>query len=177
MIGRGSSSRVLDPHPQRGHCHTKPAMVPVAFHSFMGLPKRLEISWFGWSSSTAISTTPSALVPRKSSAWGSPRFSSRRPPRPSGPGLLHFIKTDDGPAQILNRADNILPASKETHRRPTARLGLRSFRPLASVGKESHQSQGRPLFLGLPRARFGTQAQFREQRRAVSGWDLGLGSG
>ena len=35
--------------------------------------------------------------------------------------------------------------------KPTARLELGSRRPLASVGKESHQSRGRPRKRGLPR--------------------------
>ena len=61
---------------------------------------------------------------------------------------------------------NILRAA-ESHRSPTARLGLGDRLALASVGRESHQSRG-VLESVASLARCGTRAQFRELRRRRS---------
>ena len=91
-----------------------------------------------------------STVAAKEWRMGFARMSSRRAPKPSKrctPAPPNERRRSSAKA---NRIDNILPAS-ETHRRSTARLGLGDRRPLASVGKESHQSRGRPRKRGLPR--------------------------
>ncbi len=149
MIGRGSSLRSRPPSPRGGFATLKPRW-SFSQTKTGRLQSASRSADFGWSCCPTCSTAPPAQSLRNSGAWGLPECPAVALPSQASAALPHLQTSGGSPAQKRIRADNILPDS-ETHRRPTARLGLGSRRPLASVGKESHQSRGRTRKRGLPR--------------------------
>ena len=149
MIGRGSFWRSRPPSPRGGFATLKPRWS-------LNQTKTGKLQSASRSVGPAGAAAQRARMNRRHSC--SEIVAHRvcpnvQPSRSRAKQALHsrtFQTSGGSPAQGRIRTDNILPAS-ENHRRPTARLGLGSRRPLASVGKESHQSRGRPRKRGLLR--------------------------
>ena len=148
MIGRGSSLRSRPPSPRGGIATLKPR-----WSLSQTKPGRLQ------SASRSVGSAGAAAQRARLHRQHSRRETVAHGVCLKGPAValpsqasaaLPHLQTSGGPAQ--RRTGPITYCrTAENHRRSTARLGLGSRRPLASVGKESHQSRGRPLKRGLTR--------------------------
>ena len=129
---------------------------------------------FGWSCCPTCSTAPPAQSLRNSGAWGLPECPAVALPSQASAALPH-LQTSGGPAQRRTGAITYCQPQKPTADPPPA-WGSGPVVPWLQSAR-SLTNRGGVLESVASLARCGTQARFREQRRAVCGWDLGLGSG